>query len=60
LTIREMGELEDTKLTDWTIRELGEQHHVMSQLAGFLNAEGVSMHQSIIKEIEKRGGLGQR
>ncbi|RXT04863.1 hypothetical protein [Ammoniphilus sp. CFH 90114] len=54
---RYMGELEDVPLKDWTLTELAFHHHVMAQMGGFLNTEGVSFHHTIINEIERRGGL---
>lgn len=58
-TERNMSELEDTPVTEWTLNELAFHHDTMSQLAGFLNTEGVSFHHSIINEIERRGGLNR-
>ncbi|MBO8173381.1 MAG: hypothetical protein H0Z33_16055 [Bacillaceae bacterium] len=54
---RELEELEDVALSDWELKELAYYHHTMSQLVPFLNQEGVAFHNSIIKEIERRGGL---
>lgn len=56
-TDRKMSELEDTPVSEWTLEELAYHHDAMSQMAGLLNAEGVSIHHSIINEIERRGGL---
>lgn len=57
---RGMGELEDVPLTDWTMEELAFHFETMSQMAGLLNAEGISFHNTIIEEIESRGGLRAR
>lgn len=56
-TERKMGDLEDVPVTEWTANELAFHHQTMSQLAGFLNSEGVSFHHTIINEIERRGGI---
>ncbi|HJV45586.1 MAG TPA: hypothetical protein VJ824_07650 [Bacillota bacterium] len=57
---RGMGELEDIPLNKWSLDELAFNHQVMSQMVGFLNAEGVCFHNTIINEIESRGGLRQK
>lgn len=54
---RNMAELGKVPLSDWNLDELAFYHHVMSQLVHFLNHEGVAVHNDIIKEIERRGGL---
>ena len=54
---RHMGQLEDVPVNEWTLNELAFHHHVMAQMGGFLNTEGVSFHHTIINEIERRGGL---
>lgn len=54
---RDLPELTMTPKTDWRDSELAFFHENMKQLAAYLNAEGVSMHSQIIKEIERRGGL---
>ncbi|WP_050614057.1 hypothetical protein [Bacillus testis] len=54
---RDMAELSMLKKSDWKDRELQYFHHSLQQIVPYLNAEGQSIHQEIIKEIEKRGGL---
>lgn len=54
---RPMEQLEDVPLSGWEMKELAYFHHIMSQLIPFLNQEGVAVHNGIIKEIERRGGL---
>ncbi len=54
---RNLSELNDILLRDWDIKELAYYHHTMSDLADLLNAQGVSLHQKIITEVNGRGGL---
>jgi len=55
---RDFSELTMTRIADWELNELLYFHHAMSQLASYLNAEGVSFHNKIIGELEKRGPIG--
>ncbi|GAF15505.1 YfhS protein [Bacillus sp. JCM 19046] len=54
---RDLTELEGVDPADWTDKELAFFHHGMQQLTAYLNTQGNSRHQTIIKEIEKRGGF---
>ncbi|MFS0784684.1 hypothetical protein [Bacillus sp. 1P06AnD] len=54
---RDMTELSMLKKSDWKDQELQYFHHSLQQIVPYLNAEGQSIHQQIIKEIENRGGL---
>jgi len=54
---RKLSELNDIPLTKWDIKELAYYHHTMSEMADFLNFQGVSIHHKIIDEIESRGSL---
>ncbi|WP_100406408.1 cytosolic protein [Bacillus solitudinis] len=56
---RDMTELTMMSKKDWTDKELAYYHHNMQQVTPYLNAEGVTIHREIIKEIESRGGLKQ-
>jgi hypothetical protein len=58
--IRDISELENIQASEWSMDELANHHHSMSQMIHFLNAEGVSFHNTIIKEIERRGGVNAR
>lgn len=52
---RDFQELTMVSLDKWEINELLYFHHAMSELAAYLNAEGVSIHSKIIHELEERG-----
>jgi hypothetical protein len=54
---RDMTELTMMTKSEWTDSELAFYHHAFQQIVPYLNAEGQAIHRSIIKEIEKRGGL---
>ncbi|PKG22019.1 hypothetical protein [Niallia nealsonii] len=54
---RDMTELSMMEKTKWKNSELAFFHHSLQQMTPYLNAEGQSIHQEIIKEIESRGGL---
>lgn len=54
---RDMTELSMIEKTKWKNSELAFFHHSLQQMTPYLNAEGQSIHQEIIKEIENRGGL---
>lgn len=54
---RDMSELTMMAKTDWKDSELSYFHHSLQQMMPYLNTEGQSIHSSIIKEIEARGGL---
>jgi hypothetical protein len=56
---RDMTELSMIPKSEWDKSELAFFHHSLQQMAPYLNSEGVSIHQSIIEEIENRGGLGR-
>ncbi|UFJ41278.1 hypothetical protein LOK74_01625 [Brevibacillus humidisoli] len=57
---REFSELTMTPVEHWELNELLYFHHAMSELAAYLNAEGVSIHSKIIHELESRGPIGDR
>ncbi|WP_126425352.1 hypothetical protein [Brevibacillus marinus] len=57
---REFSELAMTPVDQWELNELLYFHHAMSELAAYLNAEGVSIHSKIIHELESRGPIGDR
>lgn len=54
---RDMTELSMMPKSEWDKSELAFFHHSFQQIAPYLNNEGVTIHQEIIKEIENRGGL---
>ncbi len=54
---RDMTELSMISKSDWRDSELAFFHHSLQQMVPYLNAEGQSIHRSIIEEIEARGGL---
>ncbi|MBU3571359.1 hypothetical protein IUJ58_09825 [Priestia aryabhattai] len=54
---RDMTALSMISKSEWKDSELAFFHHSLQQMAPYLNAEGQSIHQQIIKEIEARGGL---
>jgi len=54
---RDMTELSMIEKTKWRNSELAFFHHSLQQMTPYLNTEGQSIHQEIIKEIENRGGL---
>lgn len=54
---RDMSELNNYSMDQWTDKELAFFHHGMGQVAPYLNQEGAAIHVQIIKEIELRGGL---
>ncbi|WP_026690858.1 hypothetical protein [Alteribacter aurantiacus] len=54
---RDMTELSMMGKTDWTDKELAFFHHNLQQIAPYLNAEGVTIHREIVKEIMSRGGM---
>lgn len=55
---RELSELTMTPIDHWQLNELTYFHHAMSELAAYLNVEGVSLHSKIIHELESRGPIG--
>jgi hypothetical protein len=55
---REFSQLTMTPIEQWQLNELLYFHHAMSELAAYLNAEGVSIHSKIIHELESRGPVG--
>lgn len=54
---RDMTALSMISKSEWKDSELAFFHHSLQQMMPYLNAEGQSIHQQIIKEIEARGGL---
>ncbi|MCM3714347.1 cytosolic protein [Alkalihalobacillus oceani] len=56
---RDMTELSTVEKQNWSDDELAFFHHSFQQIAPYVNAEGVTIHREIIKEIENRGGLQQ-
>ncbi|MGD8192009.1 hypothetical protein ACQCN2_18730 [Brevibacillus ginsengisoli] len=57
---RDFQELTMVSVNQWEIHELLYFHHAMSELAAYLNAEGVSIHSKVIHELEERGPLSDR
>lgn len=55
---RDLAALTMTRMDDWETTELMYYHHVFSQLAAYLSAEGTSLHNKIIRELESRGPIG--
>jgi len=55
---RELPELTMMSMKNWEITELLYYHHVFSQLAPYLSAEGASLHTKVIRELEDRGPVG--
>ncbi|WP_173917123.1 cytosolic protein [Halobacillus sp. Marseille-Q1614] len=54
---RDMAELTMMSKNDWMNNELGYYHYALSQIAPYLNQEGVTLLREINKEIKLRGGL---
>ncbi|GIN64205.1 hypothetical protein J27TS8_41980 [Robertmurraya siralis] len=54
---RDMTELSMLPISNWNDKELAYFHHSLQQMTPYLNAEGQTIHQEIIAEIENRGGL---
>lgn len=54
---RDMTELTLLDKRMWKDSELQHFHKSLQQMVPYLNEEGQSIHQQIIKEIENRGGL---
>ncbi|MBU9711727.1 cytosolic protein [Evansella tamaricis] len=57
---RDMTELEMVPKNKWTEKELAYFHRNLQQVVPYLNAEGVTIHNEIVKEIMNRGGLTHR
>lgn len=55
---RDLSELTMMSMKDWETTELLYFHHVCSQLAPYLSAEGASLHTKMIRELEDRGPVG--
>jgi hypothetical protein len=55
--VRDMSELTMIPKTEWKDTELAYIHQSFQQLTLYLNSEGTAIHQEVIKEIERRGGL---
>lgn len=51
---RDMTELSMIAKSEWTDEELAYFHKNLQQMTPYLNAEGVTIHQEIIKEIKQR------
>ncbi|PTX60745.1 hypothetical protein C8P63_10855 [Melghirimyces profundicolus] len=54
---RTLDELTGVPVSEWEMEELSYHHFAMSQLSPLMNAQGISLHHQVIKEIERRGGL---
>lgn len=54
---RDITELSMLSKSNWKDSELQYFHHSLQQMVPYLNSQGQSIHQQIIKEIENRGGL---
>lgn len=55
---RELDELTMMSIDRWETTELLYYHHIFSQLAPYLSAEGASLHVKVIRELESRGPVG--
>ncbi|MGP7819227.1 hypothetical protein [Niallia sp. 01092] len=55
--VRDMTELSMLEKSKWKNSELAYFHHSLQQMTPYLNIEGLTIHQEIMKEIENRGGL---
>ncbi|WP_082234829.1 cytosolic protein [Halobacillus massiliensis] len=54
---RDMAELTMMSKNDWINNELSYYHDALSQIAPYLNQEGVTLLREINNEIKLRGGL---
>lgn len=54
---RDMTELSMMSMQQWDDSELAYFHKSLQQMAPYLNIEGVTIRNEIIKEIEDRGGI---
>nr|WP_246064935.1 hypothetical protein [Melghirimyces algeriensis] len=54
---RTLDELTGVPISEWDMEELSYHHFSMSQMSPLMNAQGISLHNQVIKEIERRGGL---
>ncbi|MCP3033397.1 cytosolic protein [Halobacillus sp. A1] len=57
---RDLSELNMMSKKEWENLELSYFHFSLSQMAPYLNQEGVSILREINNEIKLRGGLKQR
>ncbi|OIJ17265.1 cytosolic protein [Anaerobacillus alkalilacustris] len=56
---RDMTELSMMSKKEWTDKELAYFHRNLQQVVPYLNAEGVTIHMEIVKEIMSRGSMSQ-
>ncbi|OIJ21222.1 cytosolic protein [Anaerobacillus alkalidiazotrophicus] len=56
---RDMTELSMMSKKEWTDKELAYFHRSLQQVVPYLNAEGVTIHREIVKEIMSRGSMSQ-
>lgn len=56
---RDMTELSMMSMKQWDDSELAYFHKSLQQMAPYLNIEGVTIRNDVIREIEARGGLNQ-
>lgn len=54
---RDLTELALMQKKDWKDSELQYFHHSLQQMVPYLNVQGQSILQQIMKEIQNRGGL---
>lgn len=54
---RAFDELSMVPLSEWTMEELAYYHLRMAEMSPLMNAQGISLHHDLIREIEERGGL---
>lgn len=54
---RNLQELLSTPLSNWSMEELSFYHYVMADMVSYMNEQGVSLHQDLIGEIVRRGGI---
>lgn len=57
---RDMTELSMLPKSKWNKNELFFFHYSLQQMVPYLNQEGQSIHQEIIEEIQRRGGINQQ
>lgn len=54
---RDMTELTMVPKQQWTDEELSHFHQSLQQITPYLNSEGASIRNAIVKEIQNRGEL---
>lgn len=54
---RDMTELTMMSIEEWKDSELAHFHHSFQQIMPYLNQEGQTIYQEIMKEMQNRGGF---